>query len=87
MMFQKRNSYDIFLMDIEVELAVGTQPDVHAATTENTAYTDQKWSSDPLDLMASAKGGSCCSSIFLTDRNLLDREEWIASLEGSDTVN
>jgi ADP-ribose pyrophosphatase YjhB (NUDIX family) len=85
-MFQKRNSYDIFLMDIDMVLAEGQQPDVHAATTENTAYVDQKWSTDPEDLRASANGGSCCSSIFLTDRGLLDKDDWIASLEGSDTV-
>jgi ADP-ribose pyrophosphatase YjhB (NUDIX family) len=85
-MFQRRNSYDIFLMDVEMVLADGQQPDVHASTTEHTAYADQKWSTNPEDLRASAKGGSCCSSIFLTDRNLLDKEEWIASLEGSDTV-
>lgn len=85
-MFQKRNSYDIFLMDVEMLLAKDQTPDVHKSSTENTAYVDQKWSTDPLDLMPSAKGGSCCSSIFLTDRGLLDREEWIASLEGSDTV-
>lgn len=85
-MFQKRNSYDIFLMDVDMLVAEGQRPDVHAATTENTAYVDQKWSTDPMDLMPSAKGGSCCSSIFLTDRGLLDRGEWIASLEGSDTV-
>ena len=85
-MFQKRNSYDIFLMDVDMVLAEGQQPDVHAAATTHTAYVDQKWSTDPLDLMASAKGGSCCSSIFLTDRGLLDKDEWIASLEGSDTV-
>lgn len=85
-MFQKRNSYDIFLMDVDMLLTGGQEPDVHAANTENTAYVAQKWSTDPNDLMASAKGGSCCSSIFLTDRGLLDREEWIASLEGSHTV-
>jgi ADP-ribose pyrophosphatase YjhB (NUDIX family) len=85
-MFQKRNRYDIFLMDVDMVLSEGQNPDVHAAITENTAYVDQKWSNDPMDLMASAKGGSCCSSIFLTDRNLLDKDEWIASLEGSDTV-
>jgi ADP-ribose pyrophosphatase YjhB (NUDIX family) len=85
-MFQKRNSYDIFLMDVEMELIGEQLPDVHKAETENTAYVDQKWSTDPMDLMASAKGGSCCSSIFLTDRGLLDRDEWIASLEGSDKV-
>lgn len=86
-MFQKRNSYDIFLMDIEVDLTEG-EPDVHKATAEgSTLYTEQKWSTDPMDLMPSAKGGSCCSSIFLTDRGLLDRDEWIASLEGSDKVS
>lgn len=62
------------------------QPNVHQAQTEHTAYVDQKWSTDPMDLMASAKGGSCCSSIFLTDRGMLNKDNWIASLEGSDTV-
>jgi len=85
-MFQKRNSYNIFLMDVEMILSEGQQPDVHKASTDHTAYVDQKWSTDPMDLMPSAKGGSCCSSIFLTDRGLLDRDEWIASLKGSDTV-
>ena len=85
-MFQKRNSYDIFLMDFDMILAEGQEPDVHAAKTENTAYVDQKWSTDPEDLRTSANGGSCCSSIFLTDRGLLDKDDWIASLEGSETV-
>jgi len=86
LMYQKRNSYDIFLMDVEMILNDGQTADVHKAHTENTAYVDQKWTTDPMDLMTSAKGGSCCSSIFLTDRGLLDRDEWISSLEGSDTV-
>ena len=86
MMFQKRNSYDIFLMDVDMLLAEGQQPDVHAAKTENTAYIDQKWSTDTMDLMPGAQQGSCCSSIFLTHRGLLDRDQWVASLEGSDTV-
>lgn len=86
LMFQKRNSYDIFLMDIEMLLTGDLQPDVHAASSASTVYVDQKWSTDPMDLMPSAKHGSCCSSIFLTDRNLLDRDEWVTSLEGSDTV-
>jgi len=85
-MFQKRNNYDIFLMDVDMVVAEGQEPDVLTATTENTAYVDQKWSTDPEDLRSSASGGSCCSSIFLTDRGLLDKEEWISSLEGSDTV-
>lgn len=85
-MFQKRNSYDIFLMDVEMVLAEGQDPNIHESDTEHTAYVHQKWSTDPEDLRASANGGSCCSSIFLTDRGVLDRDDWIASLEGSDTV-
>lgn len=85
LMFQKRNNYDMFLMDIEMRV-YGDMPDFTKASTEHTAYVDQKWASDPLDLMPSAKHGSCCSSIFLTDRGLLDRNEWIESLEGSDLV-
>ncbi len=85
-MFQKRNNYDLFLMDIEAVLIGDKQPNVEEANTQHTMYTAQKWSTNPLDLMPSAKGGSCCSSIFLTDRNLLDRELWIASLEGSKIV-
>lgn len=85
-LFQKRNSYDIFLMDIEMTLAPGQTADIHAASTAHTAYIEQKWTTDPMDLMESARNGSCCSSIFLNDRGLLNRDEWIASLEGSDTV-
>jgi 8-oxo-dGTP pyrophosphatase MutT (NUDIX family) len=84
-MFQKRNSYDIFLMDVDVVLSSG-EPNVAAATSTSTVYVDQKWSTDPEDLRGSANGGSCCSSIFLSDRGLLDRDEWIQSLEGSSTV-
>lgn len=86
LMFQKRNSYDIFLMDIEMELTGDAVPDVLKADTEHTAYVEQKWTSDPMDLMPSAQHGSCCSSIFLTHRGILDRSEWIDSLEGSDLV-
>jgi 8-oxo-dGTP diphosphatase len=86
LMYQKRNSYDIFLMDIEVELTGNTEADVHKANTTHTAYVEQKWTTDPMDLMESARHGSCCSSIFLNDRGLLDRDEWIASLEGSNLV-
>lgn len=85
-MFQKRNSYDIFLMDIEMTLAEGSKPSVHAANSTHTTYTDQQWTSSYANMMQSAKHGSCCSSILLTDRGLIGREKWIASLEGSETV-
>lgn len=86
LMFQKRNAYDLFLMDIEMELEQGEMPDINKAHTENTAYIEQKWTENPLELMDSAKMGSCCSSIYLSDLGLLDKGEWIASLEGSDIV-
>lgn len=86
-MFQKRNSYDIFLMDIEMTLTGDKQPDVTRAKSDRTVYTEQTWTIDPAVLMPAAENGSCCASIFLTDRGLLDREQWIASLEGSDIVS
>jgi hypothetical protein len=73
-------------MDIEMVLDGSKNPDVQSALTKDTKYIGQKWSAEAMDLMPSAKHGSCCSSIFLTDRGLLDREEWIASLQGSDVV-
>jgi 8-oxo-dGTP diphosphatase len=85
-MQQTRNAYDICLMDIEMQVVGNQQPEVSRSTSPDTVYVAQKWSTDPLDVMASAKKGSCCSSIFLTDQGLLDREDWVLSLEGSKTV-
>lgn len=85
-MFQKRNSYDIFLMDFEMVLTENEFADITRANTTRTAYIDQSWTNDPNVLMESARHGSCCASIFLTDRGLLNRQDWIDSLEGSDTV-
>ena len=86
-MYQKRNSYDILLMDIEMVLQDANEsPDVTQARTEGTAYIVQKWTTDLRELMPSALEGSCCSSIFLTDCGLLDREAWLLSLEGSSLV-
>jgi len=82
-MFQERNGYDIALMDIEMLLVDNEWPDVHAANTEHTKYIDQKWSTDPRDLLLSAQRGSCCSSIFLTDCGLLDRDAWVVTLKAS----
>lgn len=85
-MFQKRNNYDLLLVDIEMLLVGDQQPDCHQATTTRTRYVDQKWTTDPLVLLPGAQKGSCCSSIFLTDEGLLNRADWIGSLEGSRTV-
>ena len=85
-MAQKRNGYDIFLMDVEMILDGDKQPDVTQANTEGTVYIKQKWSTEPSDLLNQAKAGSCCSTIFVTDRGLMTRNEWVTSLEGSDSV-
>lgn len=85
-MFQKRNSYDIFLMDVEMVLEDGEEADVAKADTTHTAYVGQEWTTDPEILRESAEHGSCCASIFLNDRGLLDRDEWVNSLEGSGIV-
>jgi len=85
-MFQKRNSYDIYLMDIEMTLTGTTEPDVFKATTNLTKYIDQQWTDDPMKLSSSARKGSCCASIMLADRGILQREKWISSLEGSKLV-
>lgn len=86
-MLQKRNAYDIMLMDIEMIVqADSVPPDTAKSQTEGTAYIAQRWTTDPWVLMAGAKVGSCCSSIFLTDRGLLNRQEWLQSLEGSSSV-
>ncbi|HEU4914231.1 MAG TPA: NUDIX domain-containing protein [Candidatus Saccharimonadales bacterium] len=86
LMFQKRNNYDIFLMDIEMTLDEGETADVAKANTTHTAYSSQIWTTDPMVMEPSAKHGSCCASIFMTDRGLLDKDDWIKSLEGSDIV-
>lgn len=87
-MFQKRNSYDMFLMDIEAVLEEGGQPSLVLPQEDSgkTMYIEQKWSVDPMDLMPAATKGSCCASIFLTDRGLFTQTQWIESLEGSSTV-
>jgi len=86
LMYQRRNNYNIFLMDIEMVLDAGEVADVARANTTHTAYSSQMWTADPLIMQPSARAGSCCASIFLADRGLLDKDQWIQSLEGSDIV-
>jgi len=86
-MFQKRNTYDLFFMDVEMLVTEAAAPNVRKATTKNTKYVDQRWTEDPVILMAAAQNGSCCSSIFLTDVGRLDRDKWVLSLEGSPVVH
>lgn len=64
----------------------GEVADVTKANTTHTAYSSQVWTTDPMVLEPSAKNGSCCASIFMTYRGLLDKDEWVKSLEGSEIV-
>ena len=85
-MSQKRNTYDICLMEYEMELLNNEEPNVKKADTEGTAYIDQKWTSDPKELIESAKAGACCSTLLVTDLGLMNRDEWVTDLEGSKSV-
>jgi hypothetical protein len=82
-MFQKRNSYDILLSDIEVLLLPGQAPDVTKSIAKGTTYIEQKWTDDPQLLMPAARKGSCCTSIFLTYCGTFGREDWTDDLTGS----
>jgi 8-oxo-dGTP diphosphatase len=64
-----RGEYDLILMDIEARIRSG-QPDVRAARTSSTRYSDQQWTDDPSVLSEAARKGSLCSRIFLDDRRL-----------------
>ncbi|HET8670992.1 MAG TPA: NUDIX hydrolase [Candidatus Saccharimonadales bacterium] len=85
-MYQQRNSYDMFFMDVEMVAIGGVEPNVRLARTDSTVYVDQKWTDDESILLPAARGGSCCSTIFLTEKGLLNRNEWVTSLVGSQTV-
>jgi len=63
-MYQKRNKYDICLMDIEMQLVGEPQSDVLSATSSDTVYAAQKWSIDPLDIMSSAKKVHAAAAYF-----------------------
>lgn len=85
-MFQERNSYDMFFMDIEMLLVGNAQPDVTQAHTTSTVYVKQRWTNSAKLLLPAAKHGSCCSTIFLTSQGFLKREQWVTSLQGSTIV-
>jgi len=76
----------MFLMDIEMTLDGDRQPDVGKSNTTSTKYIEQLWSDDPMLMMPAAKDGSCCSTIFLSDQGLMEREDWVEDLEGSPNV-
>lgn len=79
-MHQSRPGYNLVLMEIEMIL-IGTRlPQVSQATSKTTLYTKQKWVDQPEALWPSARNGSCCSAIFLTDQGLLNRQDWQLSL-------
>jgi ADP-ribose pyrophosphatase YjhB (NUDIX family) len=78
-MFQQRRDYDMFFMDLEMLLVGDTQPDVRKANTDSTVYVEQQWTTDASVLLPAAKGGSCCSTIFLTRQGLLRRSQWVTS--------
>jgi len=58
-----------------------SMPNVQAATTKDTKYVDQRWTKNPRILLPAARLGSCCSTIFLTSCGVLERGDWVTSLD------
>ncbi len=80
-MHQTRGEFDLCLIDIEVELRGSDDPDVTLAQTNGIKYTAQKWTRNVADLLPAAQKGSCCSMLYLTDRGMLKRDNWVLSLD------
>lgn len=85
-MFQQRDRYEMFFMDVEMLLVGDSPPDVAAARTDSTVYVAQRWVTDGSVLLPAAKNGSCCSTIFLTSQGLLDKSEWVTTMGRSKAV-
>lgn len=79
-MHQTREEFDLCLIDIEMELTGRNEPNVTRAQTNGTKYQAQKWTANSSDLLPAAQHGSCCSMLYLTDRGLLGRDEWVLAL-------
>lgn len=67
--YTERNTYNLILMDIQVRLT-GKEPSVLEATTTDTKYVDQQWTSDYSLFKEAASKGSLCSQIFLESKNI-----------------
>lgn len=67
--YTERNTYNLILMDIQVDL-VGKEPSVQEATTTGTKYVDQQWTSNYSIFKEAASKGSLCSRIFLESKGI-----------------
>lgn len=67
--YAERENYNLILMDIKATV-VGNDPSVTNATTENTKYVNQQWTSDLDILKEAASKGSLCSQIVLDKNNI-----------------
>lgn len=79
-MHQTRNEFDLCLIDIEMELIGPKEPNVTLSKTLGTKYLTQKWTNNPADLLPAARSGSCCSMLYLTEKGLLRRDDWVLNL-------
>ena len=78
-MVQERKDYILHMMDFKVRILSG-EPNVSKANTKSTKYVGQKWTSNPEELMAECKTGSCCTQVFLNHLGLWPREKFITRL-------
>jgi ADP-ribose pyrophosphatase YjhB (NUDIX family) len=70
---QERSDAFLQILDYKVKVAAG-QPDVRKAVTAGTKYVDQKWTSDPKEMLPGATAGSLCEQIFLNSLGLWKKE-------------
>lgn len=67
--YTERSAYNLILMEVEARL-IGESPSVKDATTIETKYVDQQWTSDYSIFKKAASKGSLCSQIFLKSKGI-----------------
>jgi 8-oxo-dGTP pyrophosphatase MutT (NUDIX family) len=74
--FQKRPSYNIFLMLYEAKVSKG-EPNVKITGK----YADQVWTRDPSILIPIANKGSACAQLFLLNLGFIKEEDLIIEVK------
>ena len=80
-MIQKRQGYDLLLLDYKCDLVPGQVPDVKKAKTKGTKYTAQQWTKNTEMLFEIAKKGSICTQLFLNYLGKWPLESFVTELK------
>ena len=68
-MTMDRGKYILILRDYEVKVIKG-EPKVPQKIKGATQYIEEKWTSDPKELIKPARDGSLCSRVFLRSKKI-----------------